>query len=276
MLERLSAYLTAINRLRIVEIESVKEENSNVKTFVFLDRECAEAKPGQFVMVWIPGVDEIPMSLSAISPDGRSAITVARVGEATTALHHRKVGDVIGVRGPYGNGFLLTVPARRVMVAGGGTGVTPLVPLAESLVKLSAEITFLVGAKTRSELFFLDRIGDTVQEAVVTEDGSYGMKGLVTDLAEKILKKEKFDVIYACGPEQMVQEMFLLAEQTNTPLQASLERYIRCGIGLCGSCSMGRYRICRDGPVFSSEQLRKARDEFGRLKMEADGTKVQL
>ena len=271
----MSAYLTAINRVRIVKIQEIKEENPTVKTFTFHDKHCAGAKPGQFVMVWIPGVDEIPMSLSTISPDGRSSITVAEVGEATKALHQRKTGDVLGIRGPYGNGFTLT--SGKVMIVGGGTGLTPLVPLVESLLKLPAEISFLIGAKTKDELFFLDRIETAVPElTATTEDGSYGLKGLVTDPTEQILKRRRFNMIYACGPEQMMLKMFLLAEQHNTPFQASFERYIRCGIGICGSCCMGEYRICKDGPVFSSRQLRKVKNEFGLFKREADGSKVSL
>ena len=269
------AYLTAINRLRIVKIQDVKEENSTVKTFTFRDKHCAEAEPGQFVMVWIPGVDEIPMSLSSIGTDGFSSITVAEVGEATKSLHQKKVDEVVGVRGPYGNGFALT--SGNVMIVGGGTGLTPLVPLAESLAGLSSKIVFMVGAKTRDELFFLDRIGTVVPDVTATtEDGSYGLKGLVTELAEQILEKQRFDMIYACGPEQMMHKMFLLAERYNTPFQASLERYIRCGIGICGSCCIGEYRICRDGPVFSGEQLRKVRNEFGLFKREVNGSKVSF
>ncbi|MGD8543576.1 MAG: dihydroorotate dehydrogenase electron transfer subunit, partial [Candidatus Bathyarchaeota archaeon] len=122
-----------------------------------------------------------------------------------------------------------------------------------------------------------DRIGTIVPEVVVTtEDGSYGLKGVVTELAEQILEKQKFDMIYACGPEQMMFNMFLSAKRHNTPFQASLERYIRCGIGICGSCCMGEYRICRDGPVFSGEQLGKVRNEFGLFKREVDGSKVNF
>ena len=271
----MSVYLTNINRPRIVRIREIREENPTVKTFVFLDKHCAEANSGQFVMVWVPGVDEVPMSLSSINSDGLSSITVAKVGEATQALHQRKVGDVLGIRGPYGNGFALT--SGKVMIVGGGTGLVPLMSLAESLAGLSAKISFLAGAKTRDELFFLERIKTTVSKVdVTTEDGSYELKGLVTDLAEQILKKEGFDMIYACGPEKMMLKMFLLAEQYNTPFQASLERYIRCGIGICGSCCIGRYRICKDGPVFSGSQLRKVKTEFGLFKREANGSKVSL
>jgi len=258
-----------------VRIQRIREENPTVKTLIFHDKHCAEAKPGQFVMVWILGVDEVPMSLSSINSDGLSSITVAEVGEATQALHQIKVGDVLGIRGPYGNGF--TLVGGKVMIVGGGTGLAPLLPLAKSLRRFSAKISFLAGAKTRDELFFLERIKKAVSKVnVTTEDGSYGLKGLVTDLAEQILEKEEFDMIYACGPEKMMLKMFLLAEQYHTPFQASLERYMRCGIGICGSCCIGEYRICKDGPVFSGRQLRKVKKEFGLFKREADGSKVSF
>jgi len=230
-------------------------------------------------MVWIPGVDEIPLSLSTIRPNGGSSIIVAEVGEATRALHQRRARDALGIRGPYGNGFTLTT--GNIMIIGGGTGLAPLMPLAEDLSRLNTKITFLLGAKTRDELLFLDRIETTLSKAdaryiATTEDGSYGLKGLVTDPAEKILAKERFNMIYACGPEQMMHKMFLLAEQYHTPLQASLERIMHCAIGLCGACVIGKFRVCKDGPVFTDEQLIEVKSEFGRFKRDFNGRKIEL
>lgn len=271
--------LTTVNRLRIVEIQDITRESPTVKTFTFNDKSCSKAKPGQFVMVWIPGIDEIPMSLSMISPNGSSSITVAQVGEATKALHQRKPGEILGIRGPFGNGFKLA--NGNVMIVGGGTGLAPLMPLAENLKSVAAKITFLLGAKTKDELLFLNQIKQMVSEVhgqvvSTTEDGSHGVKGLVTKPAEKILAKEKFDMIYTCGREQMMYKMFLLAEQYNAPLQASLERIMRCGIGICGSCVIGEFRVCKDGPVLTSEELRKIKDEFGRLKRDFSGRKTRI
>ena len=262
-----------------MKIRGVKRESPTVRTLTFHDRLCRKAKPGQFVMVWIPGVDEVPMSLSTTSPNGLSSITVADVGEATKSIHQRKPGDAIGIRGPYGNGFTLT--SGLVMIVGGGTGLVPLMPLAEKLVGLPTKIAFLLGAKTRDELLFIDRIETTLLKAdarviATTEDGSYGLQGVITDPAERILLKERFDMIYTCGPEQMMHKMFLAAERYNTPLQASLERLMRCAMGLCGSCVIGRFRVCRDGPVFFIEQLREVKSEFGHFKRGFDGRKIGL
>jgi len=265
--------------MRIVEIVEAKKENPTVKTFTFVDKLCGKAEPGQFVMVWIPGVDEIPMSLSAINSEGRSSITVNGVGEASRALNHKEKGDQIGIRGPYGNGF---VPAGgNVMVVGGGTGFAPLMPLTEKLTEVADKITLMSGAKCQDNLLFLDRLdrilsGVDSETVFTTEDGSYGIECLVVEQVEKRLKKEKFDMIYTCGPEQMMYAMFLLAEQHNVPLQASLERIMRCAIGLCGSCQIGKLRVCKDGPVLNSEQLRSVKEEFGKFQLDFTGKRIKL
>jgi len=275
----LSAYLTAVNHLRTVRILGVQNETPTVKSFTFHDKLCVKAEPGQFVMVWIPGVDEVPMTLSVMDSEKASAITVEKVGVATRALHKMKVGDLIGIRGPFGNSFTLT--KGKVMIVGGGTGLASLAPMAEKIAELDGEITFLLGAKTRGQLLFLDRVKAALSKAkdnmvAVTEDGIYGRKGLVTRPAEQFLAEEKFDMVYTCGPEQMMHKMFALTERHKTPLQASLERFMRCAIGLCGTCVIGRFRVCRDGPVFTSQQLREVKDEFGRFRRGFDGRRTSF
>jgi dihydroorotate dehydrogenase electron transfer subunit len=275
----LPSSFNSINRMRIVEIVTTKKENPTVKTFTFMDKICGQANPGQFVMVWIPGVDEIPMSLSAINSEGLSSITVNGVGEASRTLNKKIIGDQIGIRGPFGNGF---VPAKgNIMVVGGGTGLAPLMPLTEKLVKIADKITLMSGVKCRDNLVFLDRIDKILSEidsetVFTTEDGSYGIECLVVDEAEKKLRDENFDMIYTCGPEQMMFNMFLIAEQHKTSLQASLERIMRCAIGLCGSCQIGKLRVCKDGPVLNSEQLRSVKEEFGSFQLDFTGKKIKL
>jgi dihydroorotate dehydrogenase electron transfer subunit len=269
----------SINRMRIAEIVGTKKENPTVKTITFVDKLCGKAEPGQFVMVWIPGVDEIPMSLSSINSDGRSSITVNGVGEASRALNQKEKGDLIGIRGPFGSGFVPVV--GNVMVVGGGTGLAPLMPLTEKLVKVADRITVMSGVKCRDNLVFLERIekilsGVDSKTVFTTEDGSYGIECVVTDQVEQKLRREKFDMIYTCGPEQMMYSMFLLAEQYNDPLQASLERIMRCAIGLCGSCQIGKLRVCKDGPVLNSEQLRGVKEEFGKFQLDFTGKRVRL
>jgi dihydroorotate dehydrogenase electron transfer subunit len=269
-----SKHFDVSRRLRTVEVRRIVEENLMVKTFSFHDELCGKAVPGQFVMVWIPGIDEIPMSLSDIGGE-MCSFTAAKVGDATEALRRMMEGDLIGIRGPFGKGF--SYVKGKVLVVGGGTGLSPLVVLAENLVKIGADVTFLLGAKTRSELLFLDRVKQIRANIIVsTDDGSLGFKGLVTDLAEKTLAEERFDIVYTCGPEMMMTKMLSLAEKHNISLQASLERLVRCAAGLCGSCVIGTYRVCKDGPVFTDRQLKEVKGEFGKFKRDFDGKKITV
>jgi len=264
----------AVGRLRTVVIQKIVRENPSVKTFVFRDELCGKGTPGQFVMVWIPGVDEVPMSLSTIEKN-RCSITVAKVGEATKALHKMKEGDLIGLRGPFGKGFSLV--KGEVLIVGGGTGLSPLAVLAEKLSKIGTHATFLLGAKTKSELLFLDRVSKVSANVLAaTDDGSFGLKGLVTKHAEKTLAENRFNMVYACGPEPMMVKMLSLTKKYNMHLQVSLERLMRCAVGLCGSCVIGVYRVCRDGPVFTDKQLEEVKEEFGKFKRDFDGRKIAV
>ena len=269
----------SVNRMRITEIVDIKQENCDVKTFTFVDELCGKAEPGQFVMVWIPGVDEIPMSLSTITPDGRTSITVHDVGEASSTLHQKKTGDQIGIRGPFGKGF---VPKTgNVMVVGGGTGLAPLLPLTEKLVNFADKMTVMCGAKCVDNLLFINRMEAVLstvdsETIITTDDGSYGIGCLVTDQVKEQLKEKKFDIIYTCGPEAMMYSMFFLAEKHRIPLQASLERMMRCAIGLCGSCQIGKLQVCKDGPVLNSEQLRIVKEEFGKFRLDLTGKQVKI
>jgi len=275
----LSAYHIASNRIRTTRILNVKDESPTVKTFTFRDRLCAKAKPGQFLMLWIPSVDEIPLSILGTEENGMVSVAVKKVGEATEALHNKKVGGVIGVRGPFGNSF--TLKAGKLLMVGGGTGLVPLLFLARKLASEAAKLVFLVGAKSRDELLFMDELKRTLAREkasliATTEDGSYGIKGVATAPLESLLEKEKFDIIYTCGPEKMMQKIFDLTEKYGIALEASLERLMRCAIGLCGSCIIGKYRVCRDGPVFTAEQLKEVKNEFGISKRDFNGRKKPL
>ena len=269
----------SVNQMRTVEVLESKKENCTVKTYTFIDKLCGTANPGQFVMVWIPGVDEIPISLSGINSDGLTSISVNVVGDASKALNQKEKGDIIGIRGPFGKGF--TPVGGNVMVVGGGTGLGPMMPLTEKLVKIANKVTVMSGVKCRDNLLFLDSIEKLVlgvhsDTVVTTEDGSYGIECLVTEQVEQKLMKEHFDMIYTCGPEQMMYRTFLLADQYNVPIQASLERIMRCGIGLCGSCTIGKIRVCKDGPVLNSKQLRSINEEFGKFRLDFTGKKIKF
>jgi dihydroorotate dehydrogenase electron transfer subunit len=267
---------TELNTLRTTPILSVKTESPTIKTYTLKDRLCAKAKPGQFLMLWIPSVDEIPLSIMNTEDDIVS-VTVKKVGDATRHLHNMKKGEAIGVRGPYGNAFTETI--GKALLVGGGTGTAPLLFLAKRLQAKNKSLAFVVGAKTKTELLFLNDLNSVCTEQSIittTEDGTYGLQCLVTEPLTSLLAKQKFDMIYTCGPELMVSKIFALAEQHGVPFEASLERLMRCGIGLCGSCVIGKYRVCRDGPVFNSAQLREVKDELGISKIGFDGNRIPV
>jgi len=279
VLKTLLDFLTRVNRMRVVKIQAARRESPVVKSIFFEDDLCAKAKPGQFLMVWVPGVDEIPLSLSSIPPSkGLSSVTVAEIGEATKALNQKDIGDVIGIRGPFGSNF--EAIGEKALVVGGGMGTVPLMPLIEKLVEERSSVTILLGANTKTELISFERLEEIARNdvdlIVTTDDGSYGLKGIATDPLSKVLDSERFDMVYGCGPEKMIHRVYSLTEQYNIPLQASLERIMRCAIGICGSCVIGKYRVCRDGPVFTSDQLREVELEFGRFKHDFSGKRIPV
>ena len=229
------------------------------------------ALPGQFVMVWLPGVDEVPMALSYI--DGSAGITVQRVGEATEALCGLSTGDLVGVRGPLGRGFTLEGEARHLLV-GGGNGTASLAPLAEVLVGRGAEVHVAIGARTRDELPFESRFEamGCAGVHVATDDGSKGFSGFASELAEELLDAHAFDRVCTCGPELMMRKVAEACWERSLPVEASLERYMKCAVGLCDACAFGPFLVCRDGPVFDSAQLRAVED-FGRFRRDPSGLK---
>jgi len=266
------------NRPRIVRVLDFIDESSTVRSLIFKDDLCSKAKPGQFMMVWIPGIDEIPMSISMISDD-LAGLTVRKVGEASNALFNMKVSSIIGIRGPYGNSF--TPIVGKVMIIGAGTGLAPLMPLSEILANQSVSIDMIIGGKTIEEFIFVNRAKEILSRTrsnmiITTEDGSDGIKGLATDAILPILKEKNIDIIYTCGPELMMKKVFEIAQEFNLPVQASLERVMKCGIGICGSCCIGKYRVCKDGPIFDSSKLKEFEDEFGLSKMDHSGRRVRL
>jgi dihydroorotate dehydrogenase electron transfer subunit len=249
----------------ILEIKSVVNESKDVKTF-FFDKKI-KAEPGQFLMVWIPRLDEKPFAVSFENPLG---ITVEKVGPFTKEMLTMKRGDKIGIRGPYGNGFKLK--GKNICLVSGGCGVIPLALLAEKFKKV--KITAIVGANTKNDLFFAKRLKkDCSKVIVMTDDGSFGKKRLPTDTMKDLLKTEKFDYVYTCGPEIMMKKVFEICEKHDIECQASLERYMKCGFGLCGQCCIDDIRICKDGPVLNSRQLRKL-TEFGVFERNKSGKKV--
>jgi len=269
---------TDIDKRRIVQIEEIISETPTVKTLVFKDRLSYFAKPGQFLMIWIPRIEEIPMSVMINSKEGYAAVTIRKFGIGSTALFDRKKGDLIGLRGPYGNRFILRKKYRKILIIGGGTGLVPLLRLVSFASKEKVRSTIVMGAKTKAEVFF-EKItkniirGNNCSVLVCTDDGSYGIKGTTVTLMSKLVRDESFDCVYTCGPELMMKAVLDISNQNSIPVQASLERYMKCGIGICGSCCLDSSLVCQDGTVFDGRQLSKMLD-FGFSYRDKDGQKI--
>jgi dihydroorotate dehydrogenase electron transfer subunit len=176
-----------------------------------------------------------------------------------------KKGDEIFYKGPLGQGF--TVSEKKSVVIAGGMGIAGVSTLIESLD--NPKVVF--GAKNKDDLFFNKRF----DMELCTEDGSIGYKGLATQKLEQILEKEKYDNIYTCGPEAMMKQVFDMSEKQDIYFEASLERFMFCGMGVCGSCVCGKNLVCKDGPVFNSNELKDMHD-FGRYAKLKSGKKVEL
>ncbi len=266
---------TNIDKIRTVVIEEVIEETPSVKTFVFNDRLSSNGKPGQFLMVWIPRAEELPMSIMISNKKDHAAITIRKHGFGSTSLFEKKRNDLIGIRGPYGNYFSVSKTLKSPLLIGGGTGLVPLIRLATMFSIMQERCTILMGAQTQKEILFKGLAEEILSKIrtniiVTTEDGSYGIKGVVTDALKDILKKEQFDMIYTCGPELMMKNIYNLSVTHSIPIQASLERYMKCGIGICASCCINDKLVCKDGTVFNENQLSDL-SEFGKVFRDKSG-----
>jgi dihydroorotate dehydrogenase electron transfer subunit len=228
-------------------IAEIRDESPDVRTFT-LDGELP-AEPGQFVMVWLPRIDEKPFSLVNDAP---VTLSIARVGPFTEAVHQLGFGDKLWLRGPFGRGFALM--PRPAILVGGGYGAAPLAFLARRLRERGQQVSVVLGAKRADDLILTERFlsaGCTVHTA--TEDGSLGHRGFATDVAEALLRDQPDAAVYACGPEPMLEKLARMCYNEDAPGQFSMERLMKCGIGVCGSCARGGLLVCRDGPVIDSE-----------------------
>ena len=256
------------------------QETSTIRTLIFKDNLCYKSKPGQFIMVWIPGAEELPMSLMSWDKKDYTAITIHKQGYGSTQLHNKSKGDIIGIRGPYGNHFKIKKQSRKVLLIGGGIGVIPLLKLATQLNEYRVDTTLIIGARSKDEILFEKQanyfLSETMHKVVVTtEDGSYGIHGQATDVMARILENEKFDNVYTCGPELMMKKVFDIASSRSLPVQARLGRYMKCGIGICASCCIGEQLVCKDGTVFNEKELRFM-TEFGQINRDKSGRKAIL
>lgn len=269
---------------RIVDI---KQETAAVRTLTF-DGSLG-ARPGQFVMVWLPGIDEVPLSV-AYDDGAQTKLTFFAVGDMTRELATRRVGDLVGLRGPFGT-FYEWKAGQHIVLVAGGYGAAPMYFVAKESVALGCTMEVIVGARSKEHLLYLDELESLphVSLHVATNDGSVGHKGFNTEILEMILgchsggdhdvcKRLKgdqpIDQVFACGPEMMLKRVSEITAAHKVPSQLSLERYMKCGYGLCGNCVVDPLgiRLCVEGPVVKNELAVKI-TEFGSYHRDSLGRK---
>ena len=233
-------------------ITGIRDENSATKTFIL--NSPLNAAPGQFVMAWLPGMQDKPFSIANADP---LSLTIAAVGPLSEALHRLKIGDSIWVRGPLGQGYQLPenpAPDEHILLIGGGYGVAPLHYLATTALAAGYKVSVIIGARSSDGLLLTEAFESLgVSLWLTTEDGSAGLRGVVTDAMSQVFTGSmgKPATVYTCGPTGMLRAVAKVCAVNDVPVQVSWEEHMRCGIGLCGSCEVGEgWLTCLDGPVF--------------------------
>lgn len=255
-----------------VAIKKIIVENEMVKTFIL--NISVGAKPGQFVNVWIPRLDEKPISVAC--DDGKElTLTIASVGPFSKAMHELKEGDKVGIRGPFGTTFAWE-KNEHLALLGGGYGAAPLYFLAQEASKDNCTIEFIVGARRQDLLLYTERVVkiNGVRLHIATDDGSAGHHGYNTQILEKLLNEEKIDKVITVGPEIMMLKAGQMSEAKNVDSQISVERYMKCGFGICGNCCVDGLGVptCINGPVMPWEQVKQIED-FGKYHRDSLGKK---
>lgn len=208
--------------------------------------------PGQFVNVKIDSLF-LRRPISVCDTDETTVTIIYKVvGKGTEALSSMKEGT-LDILTNLGNGYDLSKSGNKPVLIGGGVGVPPLYKLAKELIKEGKEVTVILGFNQKDEIFYEKEFRDLGANVIVTTvDGSYGIKGFVTEA----LKDIEYSYFYTCGPMPMLKSIY---KNTNTSGQFSLEERMGCGFGACMGCSMqtksGNKRVCKEGPVFVKEEL---------------------
>ena len=219
-------------------------------------------KPGNFVILRVSENGErIPLTIAASDTDkGTITLIAQKVGVSTEKLARLEVGDsLVDLVGPLGKPTHIE-KVGTILACGGGVGVAPLLPIVEGLKKAGNRVVSVLAARTKDLIILEDEIRKWSDEVIImTDDGSYGQKGLVTQGAEMVIQREKVDECIAIGPAVMMKFTSMLTKKYNIPTQASLNSIMVDGTGMCGACRVtvgGKTRFtCVDGPEFDAHQI---------------------
>ena len=246
-------------------IEQINLNNNYYRIKIKAPQIAKEAKPGQFVMLSKWKINELflkrPFSFYNIEPNlGTFDILYKNVGKGTQILTESKIGDLIELIGPLGNGFRIPENTHNIAIVARGIGVAPLLPLMLKSRQKEIEVYSFISAQTEKLLLYSDKIESISRKTFyATDDGSKGAKGKVTDFLENILKEIVIDVVYTCGSKRLTKHIRNLQKKYNFLAFVSLEERMACGIGACKGCvhktKDGYKRVCKEGPVFPVEEV---------------------
>lgn len=275
----MNAHMENIYLPHAAEIADIRQETADVKTFKLRFKDPAASsfdyRPGQFVELSVFGEGEAPFCLSN-SPTRGPGIecSVKRMGRITQALHELNVGDEVGIRGPYGNGFPLEdLKQKNLLFVAGGIGLAPLRSLINYCLDTRQDfksLTIVNGARTSQDLVFKDEYQDwektkeTKLHLTVdcNEENWTCMVGVVPKILEQLKPTCQDSVAIVCGPPIMIKYTLPVLLKLGFCAEAiitTLEMKMKCGLGKCGRCNIGPKYICKDGPVFSYAQLQGLR-----------------
>ena len=258
-------------RPRPFVVSSNERETADTRTLTFepLDGEPPVIAPGQFMMVYVFGIGEVPISVSGPAfVAGPVVLTVRAVGAVSSAICNAQPGSVLGLRGPFGNHWPIAEAAGGdVVVVAGGIGLAPLRSVVLETVARRPDygaVSLLYGARTPNDLLYVDQLAEwrwAIDVDVTVDAAEGGWNGKV-GVVPKLVAGAAFDpdqvTAFVVGPEIMMRfAVEALAARGVTPdrIHLSMERHMDCGIGLCGHCQLGPTLICRDGPVYSYAEL---------------------
>lgn len=253
-----------------MRITRVVREVPEVFTFDLAPPRPFAFLPGQFNMLYVHGVGEVPISVSGDPRDTSKLVhTIRAVGSVTRPMERLGVGDVIGVRGPYGAAWPVEASrGKDVLFVAGGLGLAPLRPAILEVLRDRASfgrVTILCGARSPELLLYREELErwrgrfDVRVEAIVDSAGRdwYGPVGVVTRLVDDAPVEED-DAIFVCGPEIMMRFVVRALAKRGVPdhaIHVSMERSMKCGVGLCGHCQFGGSFVCKDGPVYRYDRV---------------------
>ncbi|MEW6455267.1 MAG: dihydroorotate dehydrogenase electron transfer subunit [Acidobacteriota bacterium] len=226
-----------------------------------------ELKPGQFFMVKVQENFPLLRRPLAVMDFEESSLKFffQRVGIGTEILFFKKVGERVRILGPFGNGFSYPEEKKKsVLLIAGGRGISPIFYLAKKMYEHRIPFVLIYGGKAKEDIPLMEELEENSFNVVyVTEDGSFGKKGMVIDFIEEIVKKKQISSIYSCGPVEMLKKVSYFSERIDIESLISLEIIMGCGFGACWGCAVrirenGKEcfkKACVDGPVFKSEEI---------------------